>query len=147
MAATGKGRAVAPARTSTPKPPAPADSDPDTTADLIMTIPGFEPLVLSTSAPEPLDQRRVRLFQIDGEWHTIPYEIPMNVGLTYMAMIASGDPTRQVGATDYVLREVLGDDGYTALLAYKHLRREHFEQILAIIMRLVLGTLEPPKES
>lgn len=119
----------------------------ETTADLLMTLPGFEPLVLSTSNPAPLDQRRVRLFQIDGTWHTIPYEVPMTVGLTYMAKIASGDPAEQLGATDFVLREALGPEGYAALLAYKHLRRDHFEQILAIVMRLVMGSLEPPKES
>ncbi len=124
--------------------PAPAQ---DSKADLIMTVPGFTPLVLSTTRPEPLDTRRVVLFEIDGTRYTIPFEIPMTVGLTYIAKVASGDPADLVGATDDVLREVLGPDGYTALLAYKHLRREHFEQILAIVMRLVMGTLEPPKES
>jgi hypothetical protein len=92
---------------------------------------------------------RIPLFSIDGKVYTIPSRPNLTVGLE--ATHLSADATVEPGyaatrAVDYVLTEMLGDDGYAALRRIPNITSEQFNKVVAICMELSMGALEGPKD-
>jgi hypothetical protein len=84
----------------------------------------------------------VDLFEVDGVMYQVPRKPSAGIALKYL------EATEQVGegaANLYVLREMLGEDGYTALSDCKTLTDEHLKWVAETVVGLVLGTVEAPK--
>ena len=100
----------------------------------------FEPLRLSSApgaAPEMID-----LFEIDGTMHRVPRKPSASIGLRYLDAAETLGPQ---AANLYVLRDMLGEDGYRALSTCKTLTDEQLAWVVETIQGLVLGTIEAPK--
>jgi hypothetical protein len=111
---------------------------------------GFQPLRLTPRA-EPAE--RVPLFYIGDVEFTIPARPGANVALQYLH-IGSGQECScikphgrgEAAANDYLLTELLGDDGYQALREYDDLQMADLAQLLTIAVQHTMGALEVPKE-
>jgi len=135
-----------------PVPPAPlrpalpvSPADPD-----ILGIPGLKPLRLTTDDDDKPVTRHP-LFYIDGEAVTIPDEVSSQVTVNYLRIIGV-DVDNEVGrgqalvaGQSYLLREMLGDDGYRRLCEYKPLKQQQLAWIIETCTRVALGTIEIPK--
>ncbi len=156
MAATAQGRTTrpraakppagrpVPQRAGRPQPPPPEDP-----ADVEMPGGfGFEPIRLSTKDIVP-PARRVPCFYIDDAEYTIMLEPPMAVSLEFAHIMAEGSGTAEAMgiAVDYLLTELLGEDGYRALRRFRGLQPIHFAKISAVAVRLALGQVELPKDA
>lgn len=108
----------------------------------ILAMPGFEPLRLSTTDPEPLDDRRIEMFWIDDTVYTIPAEMPMSWALEYMHVVSTGSGQMKALATDWLLTAALGEEAYAALRGYPHLRGKHFTWVMEQITSRALGAVE-----
>lgn len=100
----------------------------------------FEPVRLTRTEPEPAEL--VTLFYLDDEEYKVPARFPVNVALKYLRMARTEG---QEVASGWLLEQVLGEDGYTALMNWGGLELEHLEQISTIAHKLVVGELEGPK--
>jgi hypothetical protein len=105
-------------------------------------MPGFEPLRLSTTDPEPMDDRRVELFSIDDTSYTIPAEPPMAWALQYLHDAASGSEMQMARGTDMLLTQMLGEDAYRAFREYRYLKSKHFTWVMMTITQVTLGAVE-----
>lgn len=129
------------ARVTAPKKPA-AKKAPPVFALPARTPAGvpFEPLRLSSQAPEPPEM--VDLFEIDDVMYSVPRKPRANIALQYL------DAAERLGlgaAELFILRAMLGEDGYAALSRCDSLTEEHLAWVLETIQGLVLGTVEAPK--
>lgn len=100
----------------------------------------FEPLRLSSTpetAPEMVD-----LFEIDDVMYQVPRKPSASVALKYLDAV---ETVGQAAANLYVLREMLGKDGYEALSNCKTLEDEQLEWVATTVIGLVVGTVEAPK--
>ena len=129
------------AQAAAPHPALPAGrpEDPD-----ILGIPGLKPLRLSTTDVEPLSTGRHPLFYIDDREYTVPDEVPQSVALEFVHLAATGD-VGLLTAQDYLLTELLSDEAYAALRAYKYLTAAQLAWIIQTCVRIALGALETPK--
>lgn len=132
MAATVKAAKKPPAKTRRPEPQPTAEPD-----------DGFEVLRLTTQPEEDdAEGRRVPLFYIDDHCYTIAARPRMNVALQFMRLSRHQSDT---AAMDYLLDQLLGEDGYQALREYDQLTPKQFQHITRIASELALGALELPK--
>ena len=100
------------------------------------TSPG--PIVISTTQDEKDVETEV-LFSIDGEDYTIPTEVPAVIGLRFLDVAAEeGD----AAGIRWLMREVLGDKGWMALLACDAVKGEQLAQIMQVVRDKAVGTLE-----
>lgn len=128
-------RVTAPKKTAAKKAP-PVVALPARTA---AGVP-FEPLRLSSAEAEP--QETVDLFEIDDVMYSVPRKPRANIALQYL------DAAERLGpaAADlFLLRAMLGEDGYTALSHCESLTQEHVAWVLETVQGLTLGTIEAPK--
>jgi len=132
--------ATGPARISPPRPAANGDrpaGDP--------SIPDI--LRFTTEASGDVPEVRIPLFSIDDVVYTIPAEPNLTIGLEASHLLGeSADPG--IGATramDYVLTEMIGEEGYAALRRLRTVSRAGFQKVSAICMELAMGALEDPK--
>ena len=102
----------------------------------------FEPLRLSTTSPEPLDERRVELFSIDDVSYTIPAEPPMSWALEYLHGVASGNEMFMARATDRLLTQMLGEEAWKAFREYEYLKPKHFTWVMSVITQVTMGAVE-----
>lgn len=133
MAATVRASAPkkAPAKKATPQArPAPVSTRPAP----------FEPLVLSSTPDGPVEM--VDLFEVDGVMYQVPRKPSAGVSLQYLDVI---EQYGEAAANMFILREMLGPDGYKALSGCKTLGAEHLEWLVQTIQGLVMGTVEAPK--
>lgn len=100
----------------------------------------FEPLRLSSEPEQAPDM--VDLFEVDGTMYSVPRKPSASIGLQYLDAAETLGPQ---AANLFVLREMLGDDGYSALSTCKALTDEHLAWLVDTIQGLVLGTIEAPK--
>lgn len=100
----------------------------------------FEPLRLSSEPEQTPDM--VDLFEVDGTMYSVPRKPSASIGLQYLDAAETLGPQ---AANLFVLREMLGDDGYNALSTCKALTDEHLAWLVDTIQGLVLGTIEAPK--
>lgn len=86
--------------------------------------------------------------------YSIPRKPGANIGLMYVH-IASGQPCTnctaphgrgEFAAQDYLLRVLLGADGYKALREFEDLESADLGAMVAIMVKLALGAIEAPKE-
>lgn len=157
---TSAGKSAA-ARTHVPQLPAlspvpppgtthePDEGDGPGLAD-ILGIPGFQPLHLDPDA-KPAPVIRVTLITIGDQSITVPAEVPQTVAVEYMHRAGLHDGTEErasmamAAATDYLLTEVLGADGYARMRSYEALTSDQFQWVMKVVIRLALGRLETPK--
>jgi hypothetical protein len=79
------------------------------------------------------------LFYIDDVEYTIPVEISAGFALRYLEIAADeGENAAEL----YLLKGVLGEDGFAALRDAQMVTFAQFQQISTIIMERTLGTLE-----
>ena len=100
----------------------------------------FEPLQLS-SAPEEAPEL-VDLFAVDGTMYSVPRKPSASIALRYLDAAENLGPQ---AANLYVLREMLGDEGYNALSTCKGLTDTQLTWVVETVHGLVLGTIEAPK--
>lgn len=100
----------------------------------------FEPLRLSSTPSEP--PQMVDLFEVDGVMYQVPRKPSASISLQYLDVI---EKYGESAANLYILREMLGPDGYKALSTCKTLDSGHLEWLVETIQGLVLGTVEAPK--
>lgn len=99
--------------------------------------PGFEPLRFSSKAPT---EERVPIFYIDDDEYTIPKFISKSYAMNVM------DRAREVGmeiAVTEAMEELLGEEGYQALLKCPSISDEDWEKFQTIFRDLVFG---PPEK-
>jgi hypothetical protein len=97
---------------------------------------GFEPLRFSSKAPT---EERVPIFYIDDDEYTIPKFISKSFSLGVM------DRAREVGmeiAVTEAMEELLGEDGYQALLKCPSISDDDWTQFQTIFRDLVFGKPE-----
>lgn len=85
------------------------------------------------------EERMVDLFKLDGKTYQIPANPKANIALKFMRN------TRKYGdviASDVLLEELLGTEGYEALVNHDELTSEQFQTVMMIAQKLVLGTME-----
>lgn len=102
----------------------------------------FEPLQLSSK--EVPETTRMPLFYLDDIEYRIDVPFRVNLSLQYLRM------AREQGeniATGWLMEQVLGQDGYTALMEYEGLQAKHLRRIGAVVSNLALGAVEDPKGS
>lgn len=88
-------------------------------------------------------QKRVVLFYIDDQPYTVPAKPGAEVALQILdAMERLG----QEGGIAFMLRKLLGVEGYQALMNYEDLDREDLQQVIVKANEIVNGALEGPKE-
>ncbi|MGC5565343.1 hypothetical protein ACPYPG_21245 [Streptomyces sp. FR-108] len=97
---------------------------------------GFEPLHFSSKAPT---EERVPIFYIDDDEYTIPKFISKSLSLNVL------DRARDVGmeiAVTEAMEELLGEDGYKALLNCPSVSDEDWDAFQTIFRDLVFGKPE-----
>jgi len=111
--------------------------------DVLGDNDGIEPL-LFTSPDEPEVDERIVVAYLDDYPLTIPTKIPPNVALRLMRTArVNGDES----AFSEMLEEVLGSEGHTALVNWRHLTPDNLTDLVKIIQRQTMGALETPKGS
>lgn len=95
-----------------------------------------------TSSKSTKEVEQIELFSLDGVSYTIPNKARVNVGLRYMKIMR--DESAQA-ADAWLLEELVGKDGFEALMNYDDLTPEILEQIVQGAAKVVLGELETPK--
>ena len=109
--------------------PKPGDSAPETISVIRLT--------------PATDDTRVPLFEANGVMYTILARPQMEIGLQYLHLsVTEGEQQ----ATNYLLGELLGEDGYEALRTFKGLTSKQFGQVVTIATQIALGSVETPKE-
>jgi hypothetical protein len=101
---------------------------------------GIEVLRLTSASSEPVDT--VPLFEIDGVEYSVPRKPRANIALKYLATLEARGPEI---ASVYLMRAVLGDEGYAALSNCDSLTEAHLEWLIETLHGLVMGTTEAPK--
>lgn len=127
----------APAKKTTPRP---APAEPAVPASTTPGVPGFQPLRLTSEAPPEEDL--VELFEVDGVMYSVPRKPRANIALQYLEALEQLGPQM---ANVYLLREMLGQEGYRALSTCKSLKGEHLAWVMETIHGLAMGTTEAPK--
>lgn len=132
MAATVRATKKAPAK----KVPSPASSAVVTAR----TSAPFEPLRLKSVPDAPPEM--VDLFEVDGVMYQVPRKPSASIGLQYL------DAAESLGtqaANLFILREMLGQEGYKALSTCKTLDDDQLQWVVETVQGLALGTVEAPK--
>lgn len=104
----------------------------------------FQPVVIKRTGEEA---ERVHLFSIvddDGteRAYSIPKKVKFNVSLKVTELYATEG---EIAATAYMLRQLLGEEGYRALVDFDELEQDDFERICEIASNIVLGQRESGK--
>jgi len=100
-----------------------------------------QPLRLSTKvgAERIANQTRVPLFYIDDTEYTIPNEVDMVIALRYAEVTTvEGQEAALVG----LFKEVVGEEAWAALLAYKGMAKDELIQLLESVNEHVMGALQ-----
>jgi hypothetical protein len=95
--------------------------------------------MISISTTQHVNEEREPLFSIDGTEYTIPVEVPPAMGLEAM------EKTRTEGeapATAWIMRELLGVEGWKALRECKQVNRAQMAAIMQVCRDRVFGGME-----
>lgn len=105
--------------------------------------PDNEPpeLIKLESAPAP-ERETAELFSIDGETYGVWLNPPANIGLQYlkMARVRGNDIAAQ-----WLMEQMIGEDGYEALMDFDSLTEESLKQIVNACEEHALGPKEAKK--
>lgn len=86
---------------------------------------------------------RVEVFSLDGETYTAPASPGSAFALQYLAF------KREHGedaAVDWLLRKMLGEGGYAALVGFDRLQDTQLLTVFQVCLDLALGAIEGPKD-
>jgi hypothetical protein len=131
MAATVKAGAKSRANGTRPKPQA-------------LPAAPAEPFRFSTEA-EPEAEEREPFFYIDDDEYTILSNPGPGIAIEAMHIMAGGGPAAIVESDEYVMTEMLGEDGWAALRGVARDRRITGRQLRAMIIEVTqkaMGALE-----
>lgn len=96
-------------------------------------------VVRLTTSAAPVEVEKVPLFEIDGVEYGMPARIGPNVGLKALRIARTqGSDVAEA----WLLEEVLGGEGYEALMNFNALEVEDLEQIMSIVQKHVMGQAE-----
>jgi hypothetical protein len=105
----------------------------------VVELQAERPDLIEISTADVTEVARVALFSIDGTEYTIPETVPASMSLRVL------DTARRQGmevALSLALEELLGPDGYRALLTCDALTSEHMGAIMDAVQALTMGELE-----
>lgn len=89
-------------------------------------------------SPGPSEER-VEIFKLNGESYTIPRKPKVNIALRYLREVRTLGQELAVGK---LLEDMLGIEGYNALMEYEELTAEQLQQVILVTTRIVMGSLE-----
>ena len=81
----------------------------------------------------------IELFTIDDVAYSIPSKPRVNVALKYLRLARTQGQDMAVG---WLLEELLGEAGYTALMDYDDLTVEDLTSVAQAAVKVVLGAME-----
>lgn len=99
--------------------------------------------VLRLKSSPKKEEERETLAYLDDYELTIPKKFSAAFALRYVRMAARHGID---SASDYILEESLGTEGYEHLLGFEDLEAEQLAQLMNIIQRKVLGAMDVPKD-
>jgi hypothetical protein len=91
---------------------------------------------------EHVEGKRVPLFYIDDQAYTVPAKPHPTLGLRYLHILKTEG---QGQATYFLMNEMLGKEGYVALMEYDELTEEEYDQVLDKATKMIMGPKERPK--
>lgn len=95
------------------------------------------------TAPKGAKRKRETLFYIDDVEYSVEVHPSPARSLKYLKLMR--DEGADI-ATQYMLENLLGTEGYQALMEYEDLTDEQFEQVVTAASKIMLGSFEGPKE-
>jgi hypothetical protein len=96
--------------------------------------------VLKLSSGDAVNEDRIPLFSIDGTEYTMPAEPLGYIGIEATHLWATESPA---AATDWLMTEMLGEEGFTALRTCKTITRAQYNQVVKIVVDHVYGDEDP----
>jgi hypothetical protein len=99
----------------------------------------FEPIRVQSTDTPLAGVGRKPLFYIDDVEYTIPVDVPSWYGMQAMEKTAT---MSEVEATRWLMKEMLGEEGYTALLNCKTITKPEMQAMQMVIRALVFGEEE-----
>lgn len=97
-------------------------------------------VVLELSSADVVNTERIPLFSIDGTEYTMPAEAPGYIGLEAVEIWATQG---EAAGTRWLMRELLGEDGYDALRTCKTITKAQMRQVTRILVQHALGDEDP----
>lgn len=101
-------------------------------------------LRLTRKPKEKQRQKRVVVFYIDDEAYTVPAKPGAEISLQALDILAERG---EGAAIHYMMKAMLGEDGYHALMTYQDLPADALAQVMKKIQEIANGPLEGPKAS
>lgn len=97
--------------------------------------------------PEP-EPERIPMFYIGDREFTVPKEPPVTIGLEALHIISrgGGGPIAQAMADDYVMTEMLGEEGFAAYRQSPKLTVPQRQWVKLKVTQMAMGALEDPKK-
>jgi hypothetical protein len=89
-------------------------------------------------------EKRVILFYIDDVAYSVPSKPGAETGLQYLDIVANRG--QEIGIA-FMLKTMLGDDGYKALLNYRDLDPADLQAVIVKASEIMNGAMEAPKGS
>lgn len=105
-----------------------------------VVVDGPDVIRLTTKKTRGPEERSV-LFSIDGTDYTIPSRPRANLSLKVLDLAQRKGETE---ATAFMMKAMLGEDGYRALMDYDDLEPEDLQRVLVAATKVVFGTMENP---
>jgi hypothetical protein len=104
------------------------------------------PGVLRFSSSSDKPQEREPLFYIDDTEYTIPVDPSPSIGLEAIHIVSEGggNPVAMAMADDYVMTQMLGEDGWAALRGCKTITAGDYRHLVKICSERAMGALEDP---
>ena len=97
-------------------------------------------VVLELSSADVVSEDRIPLFSIDGTEYTMPAEVPGYVSVEVIDLWATQG---EAAGTRWLMRELLGEDGYDALRTCKTITKAQVRQVTKILVEHALGDEDP----
>jgi hypothetical protein len=95
--------------------------------------------ITTPQRPEGYKEDRVTVFSIDGTDYTVPARPRPNIAVRFLWRQKEAGVMQ---AASELLESMLGTEGFKALSEYDDLTDEQFSQVLAIVQKVALGSLE-----
>lgn len=100
------------------------------------------PLRFSAESDEP--EEREPLFFIDDHEYTIPVNPPASIALEALHIMAAGKGSvaASIEAEDYIMTEMLGEDGWAALRGCKTVKKHEMRHLIQVISERANSAME-----
>jgi hypothetical protein len=108
------------------------------------TLAPAAPEVLRFTSTSDEPEQREPLFYIDDVEYTILVNPPASIAQEALHILAEagGGPVGQIMADDYVMGEMLGEDGWAALRSCKTVKPEQLAHLKQEVVKKAMGALE-----